>query len=292
MAIEPNDLFTGKKRTILLCPSTVEEAWSYKRRFGDAALYVAGGTWLRTRWEADLAPSEPEYMISLENIATLRSLHLQQDGSLTIGAAVRVAQLIKHDAVKTYYPLMSMAAAQIAAPSIRNQATVGGNIMTGTGDLLPALLASEALLIVYDGRRTDRIPVADWVEMTAKPAELMLAGVKIYPMKESHHPFYHKIGRREQFTPAIVSAAGWFYTEGDGRISRIRLAAGGFAFRPLRLRKAELAALWGQPGEVASAVHKAVEGEMPEVTDDYAPAAFRRLAAANLIAAELVRAGR
>lgn len=291
MAMEYRGLHAGNKPSVLWRPVNLEEAWQLKRRFGDAALYVAGGTWLRTRWEAELA-ALPEHVVSLESVAALRSLHLQPDGSLTIGSAVRMAELLKHESIQERFPLLRLAVAQIAAPSVRNQATVGGNVMSGTGDLLPALLASDAVLIVYDGRRIDRIPIADWVELPSRPGELLLVGVKLGPMPAGHAPFFHKIGRREQFTPAVLTTAGWFAMDAAGRVREVRLSAGASSMKPLRLRHAEAAARWGIPEQVAAAVHQAAEEEMPAFADDFASAAYRKLTAANLIAAELLRNGR
>lgn len=288
MALESRNVNPGGKPTMLWRPSSLEEAWQLKRRYGNSALYVAGGTWLRTRWEGGLAPAMPEHVISLENIASLRSLHLQQDGSLTVGSVVRMAEVLYSEAVKEAAPLLKQAAYQIAAPSVRNLATVGGNVMTGTGDLLPALLASEALFIVYDGRRMDRIPAADWLELALKPAELLLAGIKLQPLPKDSRPFFHKVGRREEFTPSILSAAGWYLLDERGRVADIRLAAGGAAMKPLRLKRAEKTALGLEREHAASELHRAVSVEYPDYTDDYASASYRKLAAANLIAAELL----
>ncbi|WP_438445220.1 FAD binding domain-containing protein [Gorillibacterium sp. sgz5001074] len=291
MAMESERLSAGGKKTVLWRPNTLEEAWQCKRRFGEAALYVAGGTWLRTRWEAELAPM-PEHVVSLESIAALRSLHLQRDGHLTVGSAVRMAELLKHEAVRFASPLLRMAAAKIAAPSVRNQATVGGNVMTGTGDLLPALLASDAVLMVYDGRRTDRIPVSDWLSLSFRPAELLLVGMKLPALPASAVPFFHKIGRRERFSPAVLTVSGWFQTGEGGRIDEVRLAAGGGSMRPLRLKRSEEVARWSHPDQAAPGVYLAVEAEMPDFSDDYAPAVYRKRTAANLTAAELYRLGR
>ncbi|MDF2921958.1 MAG: hypothetical protein K0R57_872 [Paenibacillaceae bacterium] len=291
MAMESHELHLGPGETTVWRPNSVEEAWQYKQRFGGSALYVAGGTWLRTRWEARQLPSPPDCIISLENIAGLRSLSFQQDRELTIGACVRLAELLSSGVIAESFPLIMLAAANIAAPSIRNQATIGGNVMSGVGDLLPALIAAEAEMLIYDGRRTDRIPVEDWVELKSRPEELLLTGLRLHAVAVKHRCFFHKIGRREQFTPSIITAAGWYHAEADGQIAKIRLAAGSSAMKPMRLRQAEIAALIGKPASLAADVHRAVRSELPELADDYASADYRKLAAANLIAAELLNNG-
>lgn len=290
MAMEQERWSAGGKKTVLWRPSTLEEAWQCKRQYGETALYVAGGTWLRARWEAGLSPM-PEHAVSLEGIAALRSLHLQQDGHLTVGSAVRMSELLMSEAVRLICPLLRMGAAKVAAPSVRNQATAGGNVMTGTGDLLPAMLSSDAVLMVYDGRRMDRIPAADWMALSVKPPELLLVGMKLPPMREGAVPFFHKIGRRELFTPSVLTVAGWLQPGAEGRIEELRLSAGGAAMRPLRLKRSEDALRWCVPAQAVSAAFRAVGEELPDISDDYASGSYRKATAGNLVAAELYRLG-
>jgi len=174
-------------------------------------------------------------------------------------------------------PLLSAAAADVAAPNIRRLATLGGTIGWRAGCLLPALLALDAQVGTTHGPR----PLADWL---ARPEGLVLS-VTIAPLA---HQIWRKTGLRAGFCPAIIAAAGSFSLEGD-RIAAVRLAVGGGAVAPARLPETE-GWLLGQPLATLDreVLRERIEAEIAAPDCAFRSARYRRRVAANALVAGLV----
>lgn len=138
-------------------PRSLQEAWELKTILGEGAVYVSGGTLLRTQWEAGTAPL-PRQMIDLRNIAGMGEIGLAED-YLTIGSLVSLSQCRENRDLREIAPAVQEAARNIAAPAVRNLATLGGNISSGYGDILPALLVYDAEVASFDGKFLSVQPV-------------------------------------------------------------------------------------------------------------------------------------
>ncbi|MFC4776422.1 FAD binding domain-containing protein [Paenibacillus sp. GCM10023252] len=264
-------------------PQEVKEAWRLKRRFGSAACYVAGSTWLRTRWEAH-QEAMPLHLISLASISSLRGIHWTESGGLVIGAGVTLMDLRMSLYAKTHYPLIVEALGRIAAPSIRYLATIGGNVMQRSGDLLPALLVLDAEVRVLHQGSTLEMLLAEWLTWPDCSADSLLLDIRV-PPATGKLAFYYKLGRRLQFTPSVIAVAGSCVISASGELLDLRLAAVGSGMPALRLYESEAAALCSREESISGAIHEAVVLELPAVSDDYASAGYKKLAAANLLTA-------
>ena len=78
-------------------PTSVEEAMQLKHKWGDDSVLIAGGTWLRTRWENGFSPL-PQHLISLGIFSSLSGLTVDSHGHIHIGPALCLADLMKNDA--------------------------------------------------------------------------------------------------------------------------------------------------------------------------------------------------
>ncbi len=113
----------------LLRPNTVDEALSLRRERPDAR-FLAGGTDLIVNIRRGIA--EPGTVIDLTGIAEIRRIARQDDGGLKIGAAVTLAELLERPELTDEYQALREAAAEVAASSHREVATVGGNLCLDT----------------------------------------------------------------------------------------------------------------------------------------------------------------
>lgn len=305
-------------------PTSVDEAIQLKHKWGENAVIVAGGTWLRTRWENGLS-SMPQHLISLGRILALSGLTVNSRGQVHIGPALSIADVMKNELIQQKCGLLMQACTEIAAPSIRNLASIGGNVMTRTGDLIPALLVMDAQVQCSDGQQERTLLLGDWLAIPQQPTEEMMTGIildteglaeaeigaeagtkadnKDPGVSEAHsvtqsevkirHEFYLKVGRREAFTPSVVTIAGRLSIRADGTIAHIALAAGGGMAIPARFSNLE-AEMIGKPltKAVLQSLHKGVMTDFDAVADDYAGVAYRKQTAANLIISECYKAWR
>lgn len=305
-------------------PTSVEEAMQLKQQWGDNSVLISGGTWLRTRWENGLS-STPQHLISLGSIAALSGLTIDTLGHVHIGPACCLSDLMENELMRQRCGLLVQACSEIAAPSVRNLASIGGNVVTRTGDLIPVLLVMDAQVGLSDGQKERMLPLKEWLEskhftsyemmtkIVVRASEEIRAGrieakqveaeqqtnvgqIKAEQIEQDtgqSHGFYLKVGRREAFTPSVVTVAGSLRMDADGTIVAIALSAGGGSAIPARFTELE-DAVTGKllSKEVLKSLHKGVSEGFEAVADDYAGVDYRKITAANLIVSECYKAWR
>lgn len=278
-------------------PRSLHEAWELKRSFGDSGIYVSGGTLLRTQWESGTAHM-PMQLIDLRKITGLTDISLT-DFYLSLGALVPLSKCRSNGHLKAMAPALQEAVSCIAAPSVRNLATLGGNIASGFGDVLPALLVYDADLVIFDGKFMTALPLAEWLNhhwSGKKPAEDLIAEIRISPTRlENQVPerleIFRKVGRREAFTPSLVTVAMSATIDTEHRIREVRIAAGGGSGRPQRLRKAEamLEDAVYSDGLLPS-LYEVVESSFETYSDPFATEMYKKKTVGNLLVSELWKA--
>lgn len=279
-------------------PESLQEAWELKTRLGSEAVYVSGGTLLRTQWEAGTAPM-PQQMIDLRKIPGMNEIGSAED-YLTVGSQVTLSQCRRSPLLREVAPAVLEAARNIAAPAVRNLATLGGNIAAGYGDLLPALLANDSEIASYDGKFLTVQPVGTWLNSrwsAEKPAADIVAGVRLPSVEREQEGWrrlevFRKVGRREAFSASLVTIAVTLTLDAsDHGMSGVRIAAGGGTGRPQRIVPAEAlleGKVWND--NLLATVYEAVESSFATYSDPFATEAYKKKTAGNLIVSELWKA--
>jgi 4-hydroxybenzoyl-CoA reductase subunit beta len=109
-------------------PRTAAEAVRILAGEGPNAMPIAGGT--------DLLPNMkrrqqvPATLVSLRHVAGMKKL--ANGSGLTLGAGLTLTELVGTEAVRTKYPALWQAAAQVATVHLRNMGTLGGNLCLDT----------------------------------------------------------------------------------------------------------------------------------------------------------------
>jgi xanthine dehydrogenase YagS FAD-binding subunit len=110
-------------------PTSVEDAQVLLRRYGADAWVLAGGLdsldWLKDRIK------RPEALVDLGSIPGLKGIR-ERDGGLEIGAMTTLTELARHPSVRERYSILLEAAEAAAAPQVRHQGTIGGNVSQDT----------------------------------------------------------------------------------------------------------------------------------------------------------------
>ena len=104
---------------------TLESASRFLREHPGAKM-IAGGTDLIPRLNQKIESKED--VCFLDNIPEMREIRKQEENHVVIGALTKLVELCESPDLSSYTALIE-AAGKVASPQIRNQATIGGNIL-------------------------------------------------------------------------------------------------------------------------------------------------------------------
>jgi xanthine dehydrogenase small subunit len=205
---------------------------------------VAGATDLGV--EINLRGSRPGLLVAVDRLDELRELRWSGD-ELRIGAALSLTEIERR--LSGRVPVLDELFWQFASRPIRNGATLGGNLGTGSpiGDSPPVLLALDAdvVLVSISGER--RVPLADY--FTGYRTSVLMRGELIkevvVPLPLAPLTAFHKIAKRRYDDISSV-AVGFALDVSEGVVRTARIGLGGVAATPVRASEAE-AALLGRP---------------------------------------------
>ncbi|MCM3364165.1 MULTISPECIES: FAD binding domain-containing protein [Bacillaceae] len=247
---------------------------------------ISGGTILQINWEAGV--EKPKHLISTEKLPELKGIEeVQLDGQLylRIGAAMTISDCLNNSFVRNNASILAEACEKIAAPAVRNRGTIGGNICSKIGDTIPVLLVLEAQLSFYNGEQEKMISLRKWLAKPTPPSSELLTNIFIPIINAQNYSFFKKIGRRETFTAAIISVAG--YLEYEEYNIKAKLSIGGGAHLPCRLTLAEEELNKGMKEIDWSCLYKKIQDDFSSYTDPFVTADYRKKVAANLFLATI-----
>lgn len=230
-------------------------------------LVVAGAT----DWgvEVNIKGARAKSLLAIDRLPELRGVRWTET-HVEIGAANTLSEIERELAGSV--PLLGKLFPQFASRLIRNGATIGGNLGTGSpiGDTPPALLALEAELVLTSAGGERVVPLADYFtgyrQTVREPGELITA-IRI-PLPLSPLTSFQKITKR-RFDDISSVAIGYAVDVSDGIVDKARIGLGGVAATPLRALATE-AAIEGRPWTLET-VHDAAETLAAEGTpmDDH-----------------------
>ncbi|CAM5636557.1 FAD binding domain-containing protein [Streptomyces tanashiensis] len=259
--------------SVFLRKDTLAETLLLLRERPDAVV-VAGST----DWgvEVNIRSRRAGCVVAVDRLPELRQLRVASD-SIEIGAALTLTEIERR--LDGDVPLLAELFPQFASRLIRNGATLGGNLGTGSpiGDSPPALLALDASVLLADADGEREVPLADYFtgyrQSVRRPGELIRA-VRV-PLPLAPVVAFHKIAKRRFDDISSVAVAFALDVE-DGIVRRARIGLGGVAATPIRALATE-AALEGRPwtAETVEAVAPLLRDEGTPMDDHRASAAYR-----------------
>jgi carbon-monoxide dehydrogenase medium subunit len=260
---------------------SIDEALAALQEYGDEVEFIAGGTSLILMMQQGLV--QPEKVVGLGNIKELRGIKRTADGGLEVGAMTTHRQLETSPEAFAFAAALPQSLGVIATIRIRNQATLGGNLVHAdpAQDPPPVLIALDSTIdVVSSGGGGRSIPMeeffTDFFETTLGENEL-LRSVKVPPMPAGSRLAYKKFLPRTEDDYATVSVAVRLGVDPDGRCKDIRIGLGALAVTPLRGKAVEKALL-GQKLTAASIREAAalVRDEVDPLDDVRGSAAYKR----------------
>ncbi len=201
-----------------------------------------------TDWgvEVNLRGARAPFVVAVDQLPELRTFEVGAD-SIEIGAALTLSEAER--LVGGRIPLLGQMWPQFASRLIRNGATLGGNLGTGSpiGDAPPALLALEATLVLAGADGEREVPLAEYFtgyRQTVKRRGELIRAVRV-PLPLAPQIAFHKIAKR-RFDDISSVAVAFALDVRDGTVARVAIGLGGVAATPLRATATE-AALLGRP---------------------------------------------
>lgn len=136
----------------------LKELWNNLSRHPENRVFIAGGSDLTISLKKGSVKTD--CLVDISDIKEL-SLIEDRDDHIFVGAGVKISEFKKNDLVKKYFPAMLEAIRYFASPSIRNTATLGGNLANSSpsADGVLALVASRAVAVLnyYNQRKNSDI---------------------------------------------------------------------------------------------------------------------------------------
>jgi carbon-monoxide dehydrogenase medium subunit len=217
---------------------TVEEAVALLSAL-PGAVPLAGGTWVMrggVRGEA-MAP----VYVSVGAIPELGKI--DQRDPLVVGAAVTHTRLASLD-LPPAAAALGQAAAVSAFTQVRHRATVAGNIASvgfAEADLVPALAALDARLVVASPRGRTRVPLADFLPTRgARPVDELIVAVEV-PVADDWASGYARLTVRGGGEYPLVTVGLAVHRDASGVVRQARVAVGSVEELPRRVPEAEAA---------------------------------------------------
>jgi xanthine dehydrogenase small subunit len=211
-------------------PESLEEAVLLLKEHGSELVVSGGGT--LTMMLINNGHMFPDAVMGLRR-AGIDGIKI--NGNLQIGAMATMTQILNMDVSD----LLKQAARQVGGWSLRNMATVGGNLMMPppAGDFGTALLAldAEVQLVSADSERI--VSLADFYASSSRTKDgELIAEVRVG--KPRGKTIFLKYARRQANAPAVVSVAAHVILDGE-KVTQARLALNGVAPAPMRAIAAE-----------------------------------------------------
>jgi CO/xanthine dehydrogenase FAD-binding subunit len=186
---------------------------------GEELVPYAGGT--------DLLVSEARSrpFLFLHRVLELKRFDAGEQGYF-IGAGLTYTELLDDERTPA---ILRRAIATIAAPALRNLATIGGNIANASpkGDAALVLMAADAVVHLVSAREERQIPLREFCVgrgRTLRRPDELLVGFTM-PRQWLKGGRFEKVGERAALALSRVSFAG-LYAEDAGRVTHLATAFG------------------------------------------------------------------
>tara|TARA_R110002126_G_scaffold291800_1_gene458990 strand:+ start:68336 stop:69100 length:765 start_codon:yes stop_codon:yes gene_type:complete len=180
-------------------PTGVEDAISIKASLGAAGIYGCGLTAAQLGWGVK---GPEQTIIDIAGLDLGADVCLADSGSMVLAANASLECLRLDPLISRQLPWFAKFLRYVGSTAMRNQASLGGNLLWGAGDLEVLFAAVDAKLrFAGDGRAQSLGPT-----VSDQPEDLLIS--IIVPALQGQRIFVEKLGHRQAFSPSRVVVAG------------------------------------------------------------------------------------
>ena len=269
-------------------PQNVGQAVDILSRFGNSAKVIAGGT--------DILPLRPgvkkiDTINHLVDISMLGLDYLKKENDhICIGAATSINTIGASPLfLSGPYGALPDAADAHSTATIRNRATVGGNLCTASpcGDLALPLLVLDAFLVATGPEGGRHIPIESFFKganFSALSKEEVLLEIRIPLCSEKPGTSFLKLRRHQTAVDMAVVNVATFLNCEKNRCEAAGIALGAVAPIPFRAKKAESVLVGANLSKEVIRKAAAMAAEEAKPIDDVrGTAAYRKKMVAVLV---------
>ena len=262
-------------------PADISEAVRLLTTLGDTAKPIAGGT--------DVLPRRPggKWPTNKKNLLDLSQLGLdyveKRGDTLAVGAMTPINNILSSpffaDGARS---IMTETAALHSTQTIRNRATLGGNLCLGwpTADFSLPLLVLDAVLVAVGPTGERKIPIDHFftgANVTDLQTNELLKEIVIPACTPHMGAAYMKLRRHQTAVDIAIVNVAVCLTMDDGACRDVRIALGGAGPVPFRATDAELILKERLlDGEGIEAAATAAFKQAAPIDDHRATAAYRK----------------
>jgi len=262
-------------------PSTLKEAIDVLKEEGRHALPLAGGTDILVRMKrGEILPS---VLVNLKRIDGLREIKKGSEKGIDLGALTSISAIEHSSLIQSSCPVLAQAASLLGSPSVRNMATLGGNVgrASPASDMIPSLIVLGANVVIDgpNGKKTvgiEQLFVGPGKTILS-PGEL-ITSFFIPEMEINTGAAYLKLGRTAGMD-CCLAGVGVLLTLSSGKnvLKSARVALSAVAPIPLRAKKAEKVLLSGSLSQdrINEAAQVTADESSP-ISDIRASASYRK----------------
>lgn len=183
-----------------------------------------------------------KFLVDISDIEELRGINKKKD-KICIGPLTTIAELINSELILEEGKILIQAAQEFADPLVRNNATIGGNLVTASpaADIAVPLLTLDALIKIESVKDKREVKLKDFFLGPGKTVlqdDEMIVGIEFEKSDINKNGYFIKLGQRKAMAIAISSVAVNLEVR-QNKIIRIRVAAGSVAPMPIRLTGVE-----------------------------------------------------
>ncbi|XP_070496875.1 xanthine dehydrogenase-like [Chironomus tepperi] len=224
-------------------PTELQQLLAFKKEHKEAAKIVVGNTEVGV--EVKFKHFDYKYLVNPSQINALNQIDVVRDG-IKIGSAVTLSEImdflqkqvddLPESETRIYKSIVDMLH-WFAGMQVRNVASIGGNIMTGSpiSDLIPILMAANSELEVesLDGGRRKVIMnekfFTGYRRNIIDSSEVLITVFVPKTSKAQHFLAYKQAKRRDDDIAIVNAAINIKFDEGSNIIKEARIAFGGMA---------------------------------------------------------------
>ena len=259
-------------------PSTLRDALtclSGKRR---GWKLLAGGTALIPEMLRE--GSDIQMMVDLSGLSELR--YVRRTGkTIRIGGLTTISELVDSELLDGKYSCFKRLGRHYGSVATRNMATVGGNIASGTGDLLEILLALEGSVVVRSAKDKRE---ADPTNLDLQADEVVVEA-HFEELGGSVSTWFNKFEKRRGGGKGVATTTTLLKLGEGQAVEDVRIVvscARGNKFGRAYKAEAELSGKIANSRTIGRAL-EALESEMRPLGDYLASARFRKVLAMSMV---------